>query len=260
MFERILNQEKDRLDKEISKLRADLLNAPQGNLILARNGKHTKWYRYFDRNTEYIRKSEKELAVALAKKKYQLQKIEDAENEKYAIENCIKSYRDHPSLADYLIQEDNPYAALILDSFRDMSNSNRRWEEETYIKNPYHPEGLTHRGVTGEMYRSKSEVLIEIALLKAGVPFRYECQMLIGNKEYYPDFTCKHPYTGELYIWEHYGMMDVLGYARKAYEKIADYGRAGFYPGINLIITSETSEHPIDARQLELVIERYFSL
>ena len=64
------------------------------------------------------------------------------------------------------------------------------------------------KGINGKMLRSKSEAMIEQALLYANIPYRYECKLELDNKILYPDFTMLHPEMKEKYYWEHMGMMD----------------------------------------------------
>ena len=194
----------------------------------------------------------------LAKKKYMELELEDTRKEEKMLKNYINFRENNPSQAENLL-ENSKYIPLLKDELVDISEEMIRWKEEEFLSNPYYPENLLHRGISGNMLRSKSEAMIDSILFKAGIPFRYECQMVVGNHIYYPDFTCRHPRTGKLVIWERFGMMDELAYARKAYEKIEAYGFAGFYPGINLILTSETEESPFNFRQAELIVEEYFS-
>jgi hypothetical protein len=42
----------------------------------------------------------------------------------------------------------------------------------------------------------------------------------IQNVSIYPDFTIRHPVTGEVYYWEHFGMMDNENYAHNVYSKL----------------------------------------
>ena len=74
----------------------------------------------------------------------------------------------------------------------------------------------------------------------------------------YPDFTIRHPVTGNFIYWEHLGLMDEWSYAKNASQKIQTYMTNHIYPGINLIITSETKEHPLQPQMISKIIEQYF--
>ena len=83
------------------------------------------------------------------------------------------------------------------------------WQSASYEKNPNHPENLKIQSISGNWVRSKSEALIDMILYVNKIPFRYECGLQLGSRLMYPDFTIRHPKTGEFYYWEHFGLMDV---------------------------------------------------
>ena len=56
--------------------------------------------------------------------------------------------------------------------------------------------------------RSKSEAFIASSLSDKGIPFRYECAAKIAGTVIYPDFTIRHPLSGKLCLWEHFGLID----------------------------------------------------
>ncbi len=127
-----------------------------------------------------------------------------------------------------------------------------------YDKNKLHPEQLIHKTPLGECVRSKSEAFILMCLQQNKIPYRYECVLHLDSMTFYPDFTIRHPRTGKVYYWEHFGMMDYRDYAKKAYAKLDIYQMHGIIPSINLIVTFETKEHPLDLEMVEKLIEHYF--
>jgi hypothetical protein len=74
----------------------------------------------------------------------------------------------------------------------------------------------------------------------------------------YPDFTTRHPKTGQVYYWEHFGLMDQPEYINRACQKIKMYCENGIIPGINLILTYETKENPLSIDQVEKIVKEYF--
>jgi len=52
------------------------------------------------------------------------------------------------------------------------------------------------------------------------IPFRYECALQLDNITIYPDFTIRHPQTGETIYWEHFGRMDKDDYSKNAFSKL----------------------------------------
>lgn len=52
-------------------------------------------------------------------------------------------------------------------------------------------------------------------------------------------------------------MMDNAEYAESALRKIETYQRNNIFPGDRLILTHETSKHPINSRLIEKLIFKY---
>ena len=129
---------------------------------------------------------------------------------------------------------------------------------EHYKKNEQYPEYKIHKTCTGEMVRSKSEAFIYTCLCNHKIPFRYECELWLGEIVFYPDFTIRHPKTGKQYYWEHLGLMDKPEYIHRAYNKLDVYGCHGIVPTINLITTYETKGYPLSIQAIENLIKEYF--
>ena len=81
---------------------------------------------------------------------------------------------------------------------------------------------------------------------------------MLGDCPYYPDFTIRHPQTGDIFYWEHFGMMDIPEYASNAFSKLHVFANYGIISGVNLITTFETSEYPLDLKLVEELIDHYF--
>lgn len=133
------------------------------------------------------------------------------------------------------------------------------WVNASYTNNPKEPQKLIHKTIPGILVRSKSEALIINALFGHKIPFRYECLLQIQNVSIYPDFTIRHPVTGEVYYWEHFGMMDNENYAHNVYSKLQLYQSAGIIPSMQLLTTFETRQNPLDYEYVELLIQYYFT-
>ena len=57
--------------------------------------------------------------------------------------------------------------------------------------------------------------------------------------------------------WEHLGLLDDPEYIARNLEKIDCYEENGIFLGDNLIITRETSEKPLNMKQVRRLIEHY---
>ncbi len=119
-------------------------------------------------------------------------------------------------------------------------------------------EHLIHQVPGSHFVRSKSETIIAMMLKTNKIPYRYECKLRLDGRDYYPDFTIRHPITGEVFYWEHHGLMDDEDYCQKAASKLQVYCRNNIIPTVNLILTYETKEKPLDSELVENYIKYYF--
>lgn len=211
-------EERNRLEKEIHSLEQQIIALPPGNLFFSHNGKYLKWYQSNGHNPLYIPKNNRQLAEQLAKKKYLSMKQNELIQERDAINLYLKHHNSNNVLAEQLNQPT----------------------------------------ISGHLVRSKSEALIDTILYKNKIPFRYEAGLSLGDTTFYPDFTIRHPLTGEIYYWEHFGMMDNPDYAKKAYSKLQRYSSYGITQDINLITTFETKEAPLNPEWVENLVKYHF--
>ena len=104
----------------------------------------------------------------------------------------------------------------------------------------YMPEQLKHRGLGGVPFRSKSEVIISQVFDDLGISYNYEEPLQSrSNPDDFrlPDFTVS--FEGDVYYWEHLGMLAVPSY-RKQWERKREWYRANGY--LPRLITSEDSD------------------
>lgn len=164
---------------------------------------------------------------------------------KTAVEHIYeKLHKERQKLVEPIILPDNEF----LKQWENYKYKGKGFDENT-------PELYTDKN---ERVRSKSEVIIADSLYKANIPYRYECPLEINNSfVIYPDFTILNIKTRENIYWEHLGMMDDVGYAENAIQKINTYMQQGIYLGKNLLLTFETRNNPINHRTIDIVIDKY---
>lgn len=257
IYERILSERK-RLDEKIKSLEIQLKKFPAGKLICTRNENRYKWYQSDGKNSTYIPKKERHFAEQLATKKYLTLLLEEALQERKALDFYLRHHGSTIGAAEKLLTENTAYQELLLPYFKPENQELLDWMNSTYECNQKYPEQLTHRTSSGHYVRSKSELLIDMALYVNKIPFRYENALTLGDSVIYPDFTIRHPKNGELYYWEHFGKMDDPGYCRNSCSKLHLYTSHGIVPGIQLITTYETKEHPLGTEIIENIIQQYF--
>ena len=134
---------------------------------------------------------------------------------------------------------------------------------ENQNKNFFLDANLIHRTQRGERVRSKSELIIADKLHVAGIDYSYEPRVDLNGSERYPDFVIEDDDSGEIWYWEHLGMMSVPAYQKRWEKKLADYKAAGILPieeggGAmgKLITTIERDGEGIDSQKIDEIIKK----
>lgn len=257
IYQRILT-EQHRLEEQLNSLKSQLLNFPTGKLICTRNGNRYKWYQSDGHTQTYIPKKDRTLAEQLAAKKYLSLLYDDLLHEKRALDFYLRHHKPCPWQAERMITDMPEYQKLLSSFFKPISEELLSWMNSPFEQNTKYPEQRIHKTSSGNLVRSKSEVLIDMALYTNKLPFRYECALHLGESTIYPDFTIRHPYTGATYYWEHFGLMDDSAYSKNACSKLQLYISHGIIPSINLITTYETKSHPLSSEMVENLVREYF--
>ncbi|MBQ8804561.1 MAG: hypothetical protein IJZ53_13110 [Tyzzerella sp.] len=146
IYEKMLS-ESQRLGQQIDSLQSQIQDFPEGKLICSSNGSRIKWRQSDGHESVYIPKGNRQLAEQLAHKKYLSLQLKNMAQEKKAIDFYL---RHHDSNAPYK-------------------------------KNDSHPENLIIETHSGNIVRSKSEMLIDMFLFKNKIPFRYEYQLELND-------------------------------------------------------------------------------
>lgn len=117
----------------------------------------------------------------------------------------------------------------------------------------FYEDKLVHRTAKGELVRSKSEVIIANALFYKGVQYTYEPEIILEGKIKRPDFQIRDDDTGEMWYWEHCGMMDDPKYKKRWEDKKAFYKKNGIEEGKNLIVTYDVNG-AVDSQEVDRII------
>ena len=193
----------------------------------------------------------------MAHKKYLTSLIQDLEKEQKALTMYL-NHHSNVMQSDFLLSKHPEYQELLSQNHLSLSKEISDWMASPYNSNTSHPESLIHKGIANTYLRSKSEILIDMVLRNYNIPFRYEYSLEMNNSIIYPDFTIRHPHTGEFYYWEHFGLMGSISYTENAVSKLRLYTSNGIIPGINLITTYETRNNPLSIQTIEKTIDFYF--
>ena len=257
LYEKVF-AEKKRLEQQIDEVRRKLSALPDGNLFCSKNGGHYKWYVNDGKRQSYIPKRERDFAEQLAMRKYLTYRMKDLLNAKNAVDFYLNHYRESLGQAEQMLMPESGYYELLSPYFQPLDRELMEWAAVPYEHNTGFPESLQIRASSGKMVRSKSEAMIDMILHMNRIPFRYECALELGGNIIYPDFTIRHPETGEFYYWEHFGMMDDWDYQLKTGNKLRLYITNGIVPTVQLITTYETLDRPLGPDVIEKIVKEYF--
>lgn len=259
MIYQLMLRQKHLLESELQKSQDELNQCPQGHLTYKANGSYTKWFHHINDNKNYIPTTNRELAVKLALKKYHQARIKDIQRQLKGIDAYLQTNDPKLDKAPALLQPSNRYSNLLLPEIRPISAELAQWAAAPYPKSNKFPEQLRFPLDTGLVVRSKSETMIAMKLSEYNIPFRYEAPLSLGPFIIHPDFTLRHPQTGETYYWEHAGKMDDPAYVDNFKDRIKRYIQNNIFPGDRLILTFETGNQPLTPSQVVAQIILHFS-
>lgn len=247
-----------------SKLK-EVKKAPAGSLRVTSSNHVTQYYHKTlagDTCGHYIPAKNLRLAKALAQKDYDKLLIESLKKESRLLQAAINSYKK-TTLAERLFSLlHKKRQPLITPVCLPDEQFSKLWQTIDYETKPFSPEAPVLLTARNERVRSKSEIIIADTLNRLNIPYRYEFPVKLKTENgshhiFHPDFICLNLRTREEFLWEHFGMMDDADYATTAARKLRLYENNGIYPGKNLIMSTETSELPVNTRQIEKLAEQY---
>lgn len=259
-IEVILKKECQQLKEIIRESRKRLQNVPQGHLRIAKKKNRLEYY-YINEDEKnmsgrYLKKSEEYLAKRIVQRDYDTYIIKYATERIKVIDKFLENY-EKTRLNNVLSKMNSYRKKLVEQAIISDEEFVKQWQETKYVKKEFEDDLQEIITEKGEYVRSKSEKIIADKLYMLGIPYRYECPILLdGNIKIYPDFTIlKMPERKEVYL-EHFGMLDDPNYVNNTIFKLNTYERNGIYLGVNLFVTYETSKKPLNVRALDEMIRK----
>lgn len=264
--EQELREELKWIEKLEKNVRFSLSRAPEGRLRCQMlRGKYPQYYIFkkdekeTHRNGRFLRKNELDEAKKLAQKEYDQKILKTLISRKKSIQtmlnsimhdDVLKAFSSLPPAKRLLVK---PYI-LPDDEFV------KKWYQEHPGEQNFFLSDSTYTSEKGETVRSKTEKMIADKLYYKGIPYVYEPALRLKNGIIkYPDFLVLNVRTRKEYYYEHMGKMGNEEYVKKQMEKLDLYEQNNIYLGDNLLITIECKEKGINMRQVDSIIERYFS-
>lgn len=269
--DKLIENECKALEKSIKKKQDFVDRAPEGRLICTKKQSYYNWYiskqikptvdsgkKSTKNSREYVKKSNRKLAVKMALKGMYEQELLDERQELRALESFVKNRSSFDRRIKYLSRSEEIRDLLAEHLKGNWSPSVQEWLNSHRYSETQMIEPGKHRCKNGLMVRSKSEQLIVSMLEDYNIPFKYEEPLYLSNQLYFPDFTILNERTGEEYIWEHFGMMNNPDYFTHNMKKINMYFNNGYIPFVNFITTFEVDNSGIDIMWIERIIKTFF--
>lgn len=213
-----------------------------------------------DKSGKYIPKSDKRLIKALLQKKYDEKVYRLLCKEKADLDTLLRNADAIVGTVRAIYAKEHSHIKNLIEPI-DINDEEfaKEWLSVTYKGKEIDenvPFFLTDRH---ERVRSKSELNIANELNKHGIPYKYECPLVLqGGRVIYPDFTVLNVKRRKVFYWEHRGMMDEREYARHAVQRVKLLVKEGVVAGDNLIITEETSTNPLGTDEITEIIRVWF--
>lgn len=264
-FSALLEERNSTLERLIKAKETSINKAPAGAIRIVQKNHAFQFYfkiRKGDCIGKYLPKKQNLLAKQIIQKEYDIKLLRALKLEAKIIQKlCKNQKRNSPEQVYFKLNEKRKLFTQPV-TLPDEQYATK-WNAVEYCKKPFYQDSPEFYTSKGERVRSKSEILIADALTRNKIPYHYEFPLQLKTKnnniEIHPDFICLNLKKRREFIWEHFGMMDSPEYAENFVKKQALYQENGFFAGKNLLCTFETSEHPINLKQVELVIQNYLT-
>ena len=261
---RQLELELTKRDRELNELIAtldiELSDAPKECLrISSKRGKPQYYIRSkpSDRSGKYVRREDLPKAAALAQRDYDMELRAAAGIEQMAVRNLM-NIREHALPEDVFGKLILPRKQLVDPRFISDEEFVAAWLAEPYKIKPFEEGAPEYHSTDGTRVRSKSEIILADIFDSYPIPRKFECPVKLYNgKIIHPDFTLLNVRERKEFIWEHFGRADDPGYMRYNVTRLNALIRSGFIPGINMIMTFETGETPLDTNTVKALIEEF---
>ncbi len=269
LFEELQNRQYV-IEQRIAALEKTLQSAPESRLRISMFKGKPRFYEVVqkaDSCGQYLQKAQMDKIRKLAQADYEKRVLRSLRDEIKLISEITRFYKTLAETGEeffsgpeeIILNKMNPVRRELIDPVEDTRERYiEKWMDVTYDEKGFAPDAPEYYTGNEIRVRSKTEWMIAEMLEKQKIPFHYELPLNLGGfGTVHPDFTVLNVRQRKTMYWEHLGMMDDESYCVHALRKIEAYMRNGIFPGINLILTHETSDNPIRSSLLENIIDVY---
>ncbi len=288
-----LQERIEQLEKLLAIKEKALKKAPEGSLRVSKSHGAVQYYQKInkdEKNGRYLDSAHREVAQKLAQKAYNIKLLPAIKKELALLQAALIQIQKNSQGREIpfnVLELVNPECrSLVTTATLTDQQYAAAWLSQKYKPKPFQPDSPELYTARGERVRSKSEVIIADTLNRLGVPYHYEypLSLKIGGRApvyrdlsnssratksrelttsntttltVHPDFLCLNLRTRQEFIWEHFGLMDDPDYAVKAVQKLQTYNQNGIHPGQSLIISTETTDFPLNTKHIENLINTF---
>ena len=259
----------EELDILISRLENSIAKREQGTLVRSTVRGTVRFYLRKTNNPKriYLNKERINIVKDLAQKQFEEKILSFAKEESIILQRYSQTLSEFNNCHDSRMEYEK-----LPGEIKELVNPSLEYEDDYVLQ---WQKARFNRARTTEFHifdtlakekvRSKSEALIADRLYSAGIPYRYEQQLVFdsdvpGPEEmhsYYPDFTILNKKTRKIIYWEHLGKLGDPAYCRDNLPKLHDYMKHGIIQGKNLILTFESADRPLLTKDVDLLIKQF---
>ena len=244
--------------KKMTELKASLdeqlKSLPEGSIITKRRKYGTGYY-WINNKTKpkYLSKKDSVLIEQLIQKAYIKEVIKSSETELNGLNRMLDCY---PKITaeDIYEQLSDDRKRLVKPIITPIEQYVQEWQSRPYTPKPIAEGTPIFETLRGERVRSKSEQIIADRLYANGIPYKYECPLIVNGKLIHPDFTILRRSDRKEVYHEHLGKTDDEKYQNDNVPRINDYILGGYMLGDKLFLSFESSTNPLDARVIDKLI------
>ena len=239
----------------ISKIEEKLEQFPEGRINIRKVNSGT--YYYFmgtDLKEKCLSNNDSQLIEDLLQKNYFERLVKISRQELVRLDRIKKLLPDciAEDIYDQLTPDRQKWVKPIIPTDEQFV---AEWQNRPFTPKPFKKGTPYFETLKGERVRSKSEVIIADRLYTSGIPYKYECPLVIGNEVIHPDFTILRVSDRKILYLEHNGMVGDQEYGDDMVDRINKYSLAGIMQNDKLYFTFESANRPLDVRTLDKLIE-----
>lgn len=252
-----IKQRYEMITKTAESIKKKLKKLPEGRIVVKHRNNNTRFYLVDKGNAaKYLNKSDAKLIEDLIQKNYLEEVLSTAEQEAVALRKALEHYPAVVAEEIYstLSSERQAIAKPIVLSDEEYAN---KWLAQPYKRKSSNKD-YTFVTLKGDHVRSKSELVIADRLWANGIPYKYECPLLVGNEIIHPDFSILRMSDRKIVYLEHCGKMDDPNYTEDMVKRVNLYSQEKIFQGDRLFFSFESSTTPLNTDVLDDMIRTNF--